>query len=312
MPSVTSTILATRAEDNPLKARLRAAWKAARAQAASQPPAAPAGGSSPSGSRKTAEPPPPADDSAVFRAAVAGAVPLPPDNRVELVKARLRRLPPRRKSEVDEPIGTSRQASDDDLPAHWRAASPPLRTPQPSDPEAAALHIAMAGVQPLPAPNRAQLGAPLPPPRPKQFVADERAALRESLHGPIGLQDRLEGGDEPNYLRAGLPNTVLRDLRRNRWVIQDEIDLHGLNRDEARHLLAGFLADCLQHGRRCVRVIHGKGHGSPQKLSILRQLVRGWLAQRQEVLAYCQAKPQDGGEGALLVLLRSAKKQGTA
>lgn len=311
MPSATSTILATRAEDNPLKARLRAVWKTARSQAASQPPATSACGGNPSAGNKPVEPPPLADDGAAFRAAVAGAVPLPPDNRVELAKAGPRRLPPRQKSEA-EFIGSARQRTDDELPAHWQTASPPPRTAQPSDPEAAALHIAMAGVQPLPAPNRAQLGAPLPPPRPKQFVADERAALRESLHGPIGLQDRLEGGDEPNYLRAGLPNTVLRDLRRNRWVIQDETDLHGLNRDEARHLLAGFLADCLQHGRRCVRVIHGKGHGSPQKLSILRQLVRGWLAQRQEVLAYCQAKPQDGGEGALLVLLRSAKKQGTA
>lgn len=149
---------------------------------------------------------------------------------------------------------------------------------------------------------------PRPKPRPLQFLADEQAALQESLHGPIGLQDRLEGGDEAHYLRSGLANTVLRDLRRGRWVIQDEIDLHGLNRDEARHLLAGFLAHCLQQGKRCIRIVHGKGHGSPQKLSILRQLVRGWLAQRSEVLAYCQAKPQDGGEGALIALLRAPKR----
>ena len=111
----------------------------------------------------------------------------------------------------------------------------------------------------------------------------------------------------PHYLRSGLAQNVLRDLRRGRWVTQDEIDLHGLNRDEARHLLASFLAECLHHGKRCVRVVHGKGLGSPQKMSILRQLVRGWLAQRQEVLAYCQAKPPDGGEGALIVLLRNQK-----
>lgn len=304
MPSATSTILATRAEDNPLKARLRAAWKNARSQT-SPPPAAPARGS-PAATGKPAD----LDDSAAFRAAVAGTTPLPPVNRVELSKPAPRRLPPRPAKEA--PVADSPRPPADALPAHWQAHFPSTSSALPSDPEAAALHLAMRGVQPLPAPNRVQLGAPLPPPRPKQFVADERAALHESLHGPIGLQDRLEGGDEPNYLRRGLANTVLRDLRRGRWVIQGEIDLHGLNRDEARHRLASFLADCLQHGRRCVRVIHGKGHGSPQKLSILRQLVRGWLAQRQEVLAYCQAKPQDGGEGALLVLLRSGKKQGTA
>ena len=131
---------------------------------------------------------------------------------------------------------------------------------------------------------------------------------RDSLHAPIDLQDRLEGGDEACHLRNGLAITVLRDLRRGRWVIQDEIDLHGLNREQARHLVASFLLTCLHQGKRCLRIVHGKGLGSPQKLSVLRQLLRGWLAQRQEVLAYCQAKPQDGGEGALLVLLRAARQ----
>ena len=172
----------------------------------------------------------------------------------------------------------------------------------------AAFRAAVADARPLPDSGRIQRPVPRPPPRPLQHLADEQAALRESLHGEIGLQDRLEGGDEPNYLRPGLATGVLRDLRRGRWVIQDEIDLHGLNREEARQLLAGFLADSLQRGRRCIRVVHGKGLRSPQRLSILRQLVRGWLAQRDEVLAYCQAKPQDGGEGALIVLLRAAKK----
>lgn len=180
------------------------------------------------------------------------------------------------------------------------------------DPETRAFHLAMAGVAPIDHGNRVIHGTPPPPPAPRQSLADRQAVLHESLHAPIALQDRLEGGDEPVFLRNGLANTVLRDLRRGRWVIQDEIDLHGLNREQARHLVAGFLATSLHQGKRCVRIVHGKGHGSPHKLSILRQLVRGWLAQRQEVLAYCQAKPQDGGEGALLVLLRSAKKNGVA
>jgi len=306
MPSATSTTLATKSEDNPLKARLRAVWKTARDNARPQP-AAPECGSTSTSAAKLAEPEL-IDDSAAFHAAVADATPLPPDNRVELVKARPRRLPPRQKPQAASIGANAPQHTESELPAQWRQDGDTPRQALPDDPDAAALMLAMTGVQPLPAPNRVHLGAPPPAPRPKQFVADERAALHESLHGPIGLQDRLEGGDEPNYLRNGLANNVLRDLRRGRWVIQDEVDLHGLNRDEARHLLADFLAECLSRGRRCVRVIHGKGHGSPQKLSILRQLVRGWLAQRQEVLAYCQAKPQDGGDGALLVLLRSAKK----
>ena len=175
----------------------------------------------------------------------------------------------------------------------------------------AAFRAAVADARPLPKSGRVHLGGQPPAPRPLQHLADEQAALQESLHGSITLQDRLEGGDEPSYLRVGLASSVLRDLRRGRWVIQDEIDLHGLNREEARSLLASFLTHALKHGIRCVRVVHGKGLGSPGKQAVLRRLVRGWLMQKNEILAYCQAKPQDGGEGAVIVLLRSQRPAGT-
>jgi DNA-nicking Smr family endonuclease len=245
------------------------------------------------------------EDLAAFQAAVADIEPLPPVNRVQLNKPQ--RRAPRATPAAPDHKPVRRKPRPEALPAHWSQPADPDKPPVVLDPVQAEFHAAMSGVQPLPPPNLVLHGTRPPPPRPLQHLADERAALHESLHGHIGLQDRLEGGDEPHYLRAGLAQTVLRDLRRGRWVTQDEIDLHGLNRDEARHLLATFLAECLHHGKRCVRVVHGKGLGSPQKLSILRQLVRGWLAQRQEVLAYCQAKPADGGEGALIVLLRNQK-----
>jgi len=239
---------------------------------------------------------------------VADTKPLPPVNRVQLNKPK-RVVPPRQSVSEKKPAERKKQRQEA-LPAHWNLPPNEIESVKQAatlDPIQAEFLAAMSGVQPLPPPNIVVHGTRPPPPRPLQHLADEQAALHERLHGDIGLQDRLEGGDEPHYLRNGLAQNVLRDLRRGRWVIQDEIDLHGLNRDEARHLLASFLAECLHHGKRCVRVVHGKGLGSPQKTSILRQLVRGWLAQRQEVLAYCQAKPPDGGEGALIVLLRNQK-----
>lgn len=251
------------------------------------------------------------DDLAAFRQAVADVAPLPAPNRRQLAAPPSRRiLPPRPQATPNtaRPQGKPHQA---DLPASWQQVVTTVAR-IPSDPEAAALFRAMQGVTPLDNRNRVELDRPRPKPRPRQFIADEQAALHESLHGPISLQDRLEGGDEPYYLRFGLANSVLKDLRRGRWVMQAELDLHGLNRDHARRQMAEFLVDCLHQGHRCVRIIHGKGHGSPQKLSILRQLVRGWLAQRIEVLAYCQAKPQDGGEGALIALLQAKKQNGTA
>jgi DNA-nicking Smr family endonuclease len=134
---------------------------------------------------------------------------------------------------------------------------------------------------------------------------DDEAALQESLQGSFSIELRLEGGDEPQFLRPGLPRSVLKDLRRGRWVVQDVLDLHGATRLEASDMLAAFLKENLVAGRRCLRVIHGKGLGSPGREPVLKHLVKAWLSRREEVLAFCQARPADGGEGALLVLLRA-------
>ena len=148
-----------------------------------------------------------------------------------------------------------------------------------------------------------------PPPQaavPLKRRRDEAEALAESLH-PEPLDLSLEGGDEPAFLRPGLARTVLRDLRRGRWVVQAALDLHGATRDAARRLVAEFLAESMRHGLRCVRIVHGKGLGSPGREPVLKGLVRGWLMQRAEVLAYCQARAAEGGAGAVVVLLKSPR-----
>jgi len=188
----------------------------------------------------------------------------------------------------------------------------PVASQLPPDPDRAPaaelFQYAVRGVQPIDTRNRVEIEQPTPQPHPIKRAEDEREALRESLEAPLSLEDRLEMGDEASFLRPGLPRRVLTDLRRGRWVLQGQLDLHGFNREEAREELSQFLAGCLQQGHRCVRVIHGKGLGSPGKESILKQLSRGWLAQREEILAFCQAGPHDGGSGALLVLLRAGNR----
>ncbi|MDP3871227.1 MAG: Smr/MutS family protein [Methyloversatilis sp.] len=150
-----------------------------------------------------------------------------------------------------------------------------------------------------------------PPPRawPVQREADDRSVLAESIRGPLSTDLRLEGGEEPSFLRAGLGKQVLRDLRRGRWVSQGQIDLHGATRDAAHDLVVGFMHDAHRRGLRCVRVIHGKGLGSPGREPVLKGLVLGWLMHRQEVLAFCQARPHEGGAGALMVLLKPMSGQ---
>ena len=164
---------------------------------------------------------------------------------------------------------------------------------------------AVAGAKPLPHHGKALPRKEAPPPYPVQSQLDEKAALRESLAAEWTAEDWLDAGAEPNFLRPGLSRQVLRKLRSGTWVIQNQLDLHGLDRHGAREALSAFLARCIKRGIRCVRVIHGKGLGSKNREPVLKIKVKYWLARREEVLAYCQAPPVDGGGGALMVLLKA-------
>lgn len=177
------------------------------------------------------------------------------------------------------------------------------RHPTPED--LAAFRAAVDGAIPLRVPQRVAFEPPKPSPRPRQRELDEAAAVTESLYGPFEIDDLLAIGDSDSYLRTGLPRNVLRDLRRGRWSIQNHTDLHGLNRHEAHEEVSRFLAESHSAGKRCLRIVHGRGHGSPGREGILRQLVKSWLARRKDVLAFCHAPPCDGGEGALWVLLKA-------
>jgi len=161
-----------------------------------------------------------------------------------------------------------------------------------------------AGVKPLQAAERVLLERPAPLPRPRQREQDE-AAIRQALLAPLTLDDWLEHDSATQFLRPGVPRRVLTEMRRGRWTIRRQLDLHGLTREEARAALGRFLGEALAAGERCVRIVHGKGLGSPGGVSILKHLSRQWLSRREEILAFCEASPQQGGSGALLVLLRA-------
>ncbi len=161
----------------------------------------------------------------------------------------------------------------------------------------AAFRAAVDGTQPLRPAGRVHFEPPKPSPRQREL--DEAAAIAESLEAALSIDDLLAISESDSFLRSGLPRTVLRDLRRGRWAIQRHVDLHGCNRHEAHARVTLFLAEAQGAGKRCVRIVHGRGHGSPGREGILRQLVKSWLARRRDVLAFCHAPPFDGGDGAL-------------
>ncbi len=169
------------------------------------------------------------------------------------------------------------------------------------------LFVRAAGqVQRLPHDGRINPVRDLPPPIPVQQQLDDQAVLREALSDEFDSSTLLDVDDAMSYRRPGVGTDVTRRLRRGDWSIQREIDLHGLRRDDAREALGGFIREAHRLGLRCVRVVHGKGLGSPGKTPVLKGRVQGWLIQKNEVMAFVQARAAEGGAGALVVLLRPA------
>jgi DNA-nicking Smr family endonuclease len=163
---------------------------------------------------------------------------------------------------------------------------------------------AMTGVTPLAPHGRHHARPKQPPPHARQRQHDDARVLDASLSDEIDLDSLLDTDDSLSWRRPSVGPDVLRRLRRGMWTIQSQIDLHGCRVDEARGALADFLRVALKRGLRCVRVAHGKGLGSKDRVPVLKAKVRGWLVQREEVIAFCQARPAEGGAGALIVLLR--------
>jgi DNA-nicking Smr family endonuclease len=162
---------------------------------------------------------------------------------------------------------------------------------------------AVGPVQRVPDARRAATSAAPPEPRPRQREADEARALASTLSDELDATTLLETDDGLAFRRPGIGADVLSKLRRGQWTLQRQIDLHGLTRDAARDALARFIRQAARDGLRCVRVVHGKGNGSPGREGVLKAKVRVWLVQKSEVIAFAQARPGDGGNGALIVLL---------
>lgn len=166
---------------------------------------------------------------------------------------------------------------------------------------------AIGPVKPLPAKHlpghRAHLPAAQPAPIAVQQQRDELAVMREAISDEFDVETLLDTDEALSFRRPGMGPDVVRKLRRGTWSIQGQLDLHGLRQGDAREALSHFIRDAVKVGWRCVRVVHGKGLGSPGKTPVLKGKVQGWLVQKQEVLAFVQARPAEGGAGALVVLL---------
>ncbi len=143
---------------------------------------------------------------------------------------------------------------------------------------------------------------PKPPIRRRTVDCDHPKLLVDDLSDYFDLVP-VESDDVLSFIHPGVQKKVMSKLKRGQYRLGDELDLHGYTSGEARPVLAHFLQRAIDDGIRCVRVIHGKGDSS-KRPPVIKNKVNGWLRQSDQVLAFCSAKPEDGGVGALYVLLR--------
>lgn len=199
-------------------------------------------------------------------------------------------------------------------PPSARPKAPPPKPSPPAQPverdERQVFAEEMAGVMPLQPDVRGRVGAPPPSaPRISRRDADEAEVYAELAdliegHGPFDFVDTdeyIEG------IAPGLDRRLLRKLRRGDFALQGHIDLHGLTREEAYQEVEGFISRSRIAGKRCLLIIHGRGHHSKDQVPVLKDRIKAWLERgriSRSVLAFASARPCDGGAGAVYVLLR--------
>src|SRR3954469_4618224 len=196
-------------------------------------------------------------------------------------------------------------------------APAPRAKPKPefTDDDMRVFEQAMSGVKPLSPVQRQRAAVVGPPPRRSRAASDE-ALARADLADLVQAHDRFtveEVGETVAGLAPGIDRKLLHRLRAGDYPVEAELDLHRRSRVEAGIELERFLARARADGRRCVLVIHGRGHNSGPEGPVLLAATRDWLTQaplRRHVLAFASAPPSLGGAGAMLVLLRRGEKSG--
>ena len=139
-------------------------------------------------------------------------------------------------------------------------------------------------------------------PTPKQRLLDNQRVLSELLEESDETTS-FESGDELKFLRNGYSSRLLKKLRRGDYAIQDELDLHGLNTGAAKQETHSFVNECARDNVRAIRIVHGKGRNSAGRSPVLKNMLLGWLSKNQYVIAVCSTPANDGGTGAVYVLL---------
>lgn len=168
---------------------------------------------------------------------------------------------------------------------------------------------AIAGARRVERDHRGHVSGKPPPPA---AVVDPELEAHDELRAFVEGETPFDIADSDEFIEGaveGLDTAVLRRLRRGDYAVQGHVDLHGLSRPEAKQKVEAYLREARLKGHRCVLVVHGRGLHSKDQVPVLKDALRKWLSAARfarHVLAFATARPQDGGAGAVYVLLRRA------
>jgi DNA-nicking Smr family endonuclease len=187
-------------------------------------------------------------------------------------------------------------------------AAPPKASkqkPVSEEDEARLFFEAMGGVQQIPD----RVDVPVPNVRLPDII-DENAEALAQLSELVAGDGEFDIASASEFIEGsspGMDRNLMRALRRGDFNLQGSLDLHGMTQLQARDAVERFLSESRRAGRRCVLIIHGRGLNSKDQLPVLKDHLKLWLSQKRigrMVLAFATARPQDGGTGAIYVLLR--------
>ena len=117
-------------------------------------------------------------------------------------------------------------------------------------------------------------------------------------------QIHSDAADGSSHRKHGVQKRIMQKLKRGRFPVGGQLDLHHMSTETGHMALLEFIADAQRNKLECVRIIHGKGlrsESGPRLQLMTRQLMRD----HPQVLAFTACKPADGGSGAMDVLLKS-------
>jgi len=147
------------------------------------------------------------------------------------------------------------------------------------------------------------------PPRPQPRLLVEESPVADTFSDYSDAHGEVSSDETLFFTRPGIQQRKLQQLRRGRLFVGAELDMHGMTVAIARNELVHFITSCRDQHIRCVRIIHGKGYSTGGQAPVLKNRLNNWLRQHHDVLAFSSAPQNEGGSGAVNVLLRAASSQ---